>query len=231
MQTNRRNRKYRYAVPIGGLFVAFAVLGVVAVIVFSFRLTNTVLDNSAEKKRFEDIIRPVVMFNPTPFENPADIAPESLLQYCMWATLLGEKRDTYHYSETGELIIPASDLNVSAARMFGDEITLEHKSFGDYETYYYYDEENAVYNVPLAVLASVYTPSVESIDKDGEFYKLTVGFVPSGVSWKTDFSGTREQPAFEKSMIFMMKKSKDSYTIAKVQDIPEQSAQQSAPAA
>lgn len=220
-QTNRK-RKYRFAAPIGGGFVALAALGVATIIFLSFRLTGTMLDNSAEKKRFEDIIRPVVLFNPAPFETPTDIPQDSLLQYSMWATLLGEKRDTFPLSEASQLVVPATDLDVSAARLFGSEVKLEHKSFGDYETSYYYDEDNAVYNVPMAVLSSVYTPYVETVEKDGEFLKLTVGFVPSGVTWKTDFSGTKEKPAYEKLMIFMMAKSKNSYTIAKLQDLPGQ---------
>lgn len=213
---NRRKRKY--AAPIGGMFILFAALGVITVVYLSFRLTATVLDNTNEKLMFENIVRPVVMFNPVPFETPTDIENDDLLNFSMWAALLGENKDKYTFGETQELVVPASDLNVAAARLFGPDVSLEHHSFDYFDMSYYYDEENSVYNVPVSVVFNVYTPSVETITKSGGFYELSVGFLPSGVSWQTDFSGGQGKPLPEKHMNFIMEKTKDSYRIVKVQD-------------
>lgn len=217
MQPKNR-RKRRYAAPIGGLFIVLAALGVITVVYLSFRLTATVLDNTQEKVMFENLVRPVVMFNPVPFESPTDIENDDLLNFSMWAALLGEKKDTYTFGETQELIVPASDLNVAAARLFGPDVKLEHHSFDYFEMSYYYDEESSVYNVPVTVVFNVYTPSVETITKNGDYYELSVGFLPSGVSWQTDFSGGQGKPQPEKHMNFIMQKTKDSYSIVKVQD-------------
>lgn len=217
MPSNKR-RKRGYAVSISGFFIALAALGLITVIYLSLRLTSTVLDNSSEKLMFENIVRPVVMFNPPPFESPTDIEPKNLLQYSMWSTLMGEKRDTYQFGDNGELIVPASDLDVAAARLFGDEVKLEHQSFGEVDMFYFYDEANLVYNVPVSIQLNVYTPKVEEITKKGEFYELSVGYIPSGISWQTDYSGGKGEPEPEKSMNYIMKKTKDSYSIAKVQD-------------
>lgn len=217
MQPKKR-RKRRYAAPIGGMFILFAVLGVLTVIYLSFRLTATVLDNTNQRQMFENIVRPVVMFNPTPFETPTDIENDDLLNFSMWATLLGEKKDTYTFGETQELIVPASDLNVAAATLFGPDVSLEHHSFDYFEMSYYYDTESSVYYVPVSVVFNVYTPQVETITRSGDFYELSVGFLSSGISWQTDFSGGRGEPVPEKYMNFIMERTKDGYRIAKVQD-------------
>lgn len=213
---NRRKR--RYAAPVGGMFLLFAALGVITIVYLSFRLTATVLDNTNQRQMFENIVRPVVMFNPTPFEKPSDIENDDLLNFSMWATLLGEKKDTYTFAETQELVVPASDLNVAAAKLFGPDVSLEHHSFEYFEMSYYYDAESSVYYVPVSVVFNVYTPSVESVVRNGDFYELSVGFLSSGISWQTDFSGGQGKPLPEKHMNFVMERTKDGYRIAKVQD-------------
>lgn len=213
----KKTRRNRYAAPIGGLFIALAALGVVTVAVLCIRLTTVVLDNSRERLMFENIIRPVVMFDPAPFENPVDIEMRNLLQYSMWSTLMGEKRNTYQFGENSELMVPASDLDVAAAKLFGPDVKLEHQSFGEFDMFYYYDEPTATYNVPMSAQLYVYTPSVEEITKNGELFELNVGYLPSGISWQTDYSGGKGVPEPEKYMTYVMQRSKTGYYIVKVQ--------------
>jgi hypothetical protein len=166
---------------------------------------------------FENLVRPVVMFDPAPFETPTDISSENLLAYSMWSTLMGEKRETYTYSDAGELIVPASDLDVAAARLFGPEVVLEHHSFGDWETYYAYDETSGVYRMPVVTQLNVYTPYVEEITKQDDLYELRVGYVPTGISWQTDYSGGQGRPNPEKYMNYLMRQTPTGYNIVKVQ--------------
>lgn len=217
----RKKRKRRYAAPIGGLFVLLALIGAAAVVTASIQLTRRVLDNSAEKRKIEDIIRPVVMFDPAPFEKASDIDPLLLLQYSMWAALTGEKRSTYTFGENAEMLVPASDLDMAAAGLFGNEVVLQHRTFGDYQATYYYDEANQVYDVPV-IGQQVYTPRVEGIelDKEAGLYIVTVGYIPPGNAWTTNFSGERGEPTPDKYMLYVMRKTRDGYQLVAVRDTP-----------
>jgi len=224
MQAGRKRRR-RYAAPIGGLFIALAIIGVIAVVVTSIDLTGKVLDNSNEKEKIGTLIRPVVMFDPVPFETPTDLENRQLLLYSMWANLGSEKRNTYSYDENAELIVPASDLEVAAANLFGPDIVLTHETFGDYQTTYYYDEERNIYNVPVSAQLYVYTPQVESIElASRDVYNVKVGYIPpQGDAWTTDFSGNKNQPTAEKSMIYVMQKTRNGYYILALRDLPSAS--------
>jgi hypothetical protein len=215
-----RRRKHRYAVPISGIFVVLAIMGIIAVIWGSMNLTMRVLDNSSEKAQLEDFIRPIVMYNPTPFETPADIPADQLLLYSMWGTLTDEKAKSYVYSDTQELMVPASDLNVAAFSLFGDSITLEHQTFGDILTRYTYDEDTGIYYVPTHAELYVYSPEVQTIEREGELYRLTVGYLPPGNAWTTDFAGNRQSAAAEKVMYYYLSRQRDGYHIVSVRDIP-----------
>ena len=217
----KKKRKRRYAAPIGGLFALLALIGVAAVVMVSIQLTRQVLDNSAEKQKLEDIIRPVVMFDPVPFENVADIDPVQMLQYSMWSTLTGERRATYTFGENAELLVPSSDLEVAAAKLFGSTVSLQHQTFGDYQVTYYYDRDNEVYDVPV-IAQQVYTPRVDKIDwdKESDLYIVLVGYIPPGNAWTTNFRGERGQPEPDKYMLYVMKRVRGGYELVAVRDTP-----------
>ncbi|MDR2932822.1 MAG: hypothetical protein LBV27_06905 [Oscillospiraceae bacterium] len=218
----KKQRKHRYAASIGGAFVVLALIGVITVIVASLQLTGRVLDNTNEKVMFEDIIRPVLMFDPVPFESPQDVDMNSLLLYAMWGTLTSERAKNYTYSDTQELMIPASDLDVAAARLFGSELKLEHQTFSDYETTYVYNAETHIYGVRVTTQLYVYTPDVREIVKEGEYYRLDVYYNPPGNAWNMTFAGDRSTGTIEKHMYYYMLKNKDSYQLVKIQDVPNE---------
>ncbi|WRS26502.1 hypothetical protein U6B65_09110 [Oscillospiraceae bacterium MB08-C2-2] len=217
-----KKRRRRYAAPIGGVFILIALIGVITIVVGSIGLTTRMLDNSKEKTMFERLIRPVVMFNPVPFEKATDLDPTSLLQYSMWATLSGEKGSTFVMGENATLTIPASDLDVAASKLLGPEVKLEHKSFGDYLSPYTYDPETASYYVPVTGDLFVYSPVVVDIQRDKEFYNLTVGYIPPDTAWTTDFVGNKNARKPDKFSTYVMRKVKNDYQLVAVRDLPSE---------
>lgn len=216
MQKQSKKHRRKLAAPIGGLFVALALIGVVTVIVASIRLTFGFLDNDSEKRRFEDLVRPVVMFNPVAFDNPADQEMPWLLRCGIWSALMSEKRASYEYTDSAELVVPASDVEVAVARLFGSGIGLEHKSIVD-TNIYNYEEENGIYTITTDAMY-VYSPRVMEITKDGDFLNLLVAYIPpdDAFSMYTD----EEEIRPEKYMTYVISQDSDGYHIAKVKDPP-----------
>jgi hypothetical protein len=208
-----KRRKRRFAAPIGGLFILLALVGLAAVVWGSLRLTGRVLDNGRERTKIEELLRPLVMFDPVPFESPADIDSTQILYYCMWHALMNS---TYGYDENQEMLVPASDLSNAAVTLFGPEITLTHQTFGDYDLTYYYNSTNESYNVPTWAELYVYSPMVESIEREGDLYKVAVGYLPPAGAYTVNFQGDRENPTPDKYLIFMLRPVGGSYQIAAI---------------
>lgn len=220
-QQKHRNSRRRYTAPIGGIFVLLALIGVVTVIVASLRLTSRAFDNTGEKERFEEIILPVLIFDPVPFESPEDIEMQNLLLYSMWATLTSERARNYTYNENQEMMIPASDLDVAAANLFGGEIQLEHQTFSDYsDSTYAYDKDKNSYHIRVSAQLYVYTPDVREIAKEGDLYRLDVYYTPPGDAWNMTKTKVNLSPFGEKHMYYYMRKGKDSYQLVKIADPP-----------
>ena len=231
-----RNKRRRAAAPIGGLFILLAVIGLITVLVLCVRLTMQVIDNSDDKEAFEEQILPVLIFDPVPFEDPTDLDNLVLLRSSLWSVLLGDKRGSFQYDENNSLRVPASDVDVAAASLFGPDVKLEHQTFGNYEVSYIYDEDANMYLVPVTGLTNVYTPRVETITRiSSDVLELTVGYIPPDTVWSADQQEvtmtTPEQERLaaehgedgvraDKYMIYEMTKQKNGgYYISAIRDV------------
>lgn len=218
--TARGGRRRKAAAPIGAIFILLAVIGLAAVLLFTADLTRDFVDNTAQKTEFEELIRPVLMFDPVPFENPNDLQPATLLQASMWSALLGEKRGSYQYDEMKLLVVPASDLDVNAQALFGPTVSLQHQTFGNYDTTFVYHEETNTYRVPLVAQIGTYTPSIEKITQQGNEVLLMVGYLPPDTLWTAEQAQREDgEPQPDKHMIYVLEENdKGDYYISAIRD-------------
>lgn len=217
---NKNTRASRFAAPIGGVFIILCVIGLVSLISYCFSFTQGLLDNSNAKHDYENMLLPVVMFDPPPFENPTSMRQVDLLMYSVWSTALGSKRDVYEYDDNMSLVIPASDVDMAAFQLFGPEVVLSHSTFGDYEIVYLYDPTTKSYHVPVSALTGFYTPRVEEIVKKNDIIQLKVGYVPPANAMNIDLSGKGvDERKPDKYMIYELRKGKNSEYLYAIRDV------------
>lgn len=216
----REKRRYAAAVPLGGLFVVLALIGLITVVSFSIQMTERLIDNSKQKEMFEDIILPVTMFDPVPFEDASEINELSILRSSVWSAII-QNRDKYTViNENNMVMVPQTDVDAACAQLFGPEITLNHQSFDDYINTYSYDAESKMYYVPVDASVS-YTPKVTEITRDGDTYELMVGYMAPQSQWMASIKGEKEDPVPSKYMIYVLKKVDSHYQLMSIQDPPE----------
>ncbi len=225
--SNKRSKKQKMISSLGVAVVIFAVIGFITVITISVNLTSKLFDRSGDMEEFERLIMPVVMFDPVPFTS-VDKADESLIkQASIWACLMSEKRNTYGYDDSGMLILPASDVEVMAASLFGSETTITHETFGSYDNTYYYDEYGNLYKVPILSLADFYRPDVVEIDQKGDTVNLTVGYIPPGDILSLAFGEESSLTEPDKYMEYTLQETKAGYKVVSIQAINTQQPQSS----
>ena len=126
--------------PLGGVFLVLAVIGLISVAGFCIRLTNQIMDNTREKSNLKSICFRWSCLTPVEFDSPEHADPLFLLQSSLWGTLLSNT-DKYTYDENAMLVVPASDLDVYAAKLYGSDIKLQHQTIEDFDFTYPYDPE------------------------------------------------------------------------------------------
>ncbi len=219
---NKRHREHRHslAAPIGGLFVVLAAIGLITVITFSLRATERLLDNSKSKEEFARVILPVLMFDPVPFESPAELNDLVLLRSSIWSALI-ENIDKYIIDDAGRVMISKGDVDVACAHLYGPEIQLNHQSFNDYMVMYYFNERTESYLVPVEAENILYTPQVEEIRKEGDIYTLTVGYLSNSNDWFMTMKGEKYEPTPGKYMVYKLQKTDGHYQLLAIEDPPE----------
>lgn len=215
----KRRRKYSAAVPLGGFFILMALIGVITVAVFGVRATESLIDNSKQKEEFADIILPVLMFDPVPFEDPNEMGELALLRSSIWSAVISNN-DKYSIGDGNMVSVPKSDVDVACASLFGSSVTLNHQSFEDYLSLYSFDEETQTYYVPVDANI-LYTPQVEEISRNGDIFELTVGYLAPDNQWMQSIKGEKSDPTPSKYMIYELKKVEDHYQLVAIKDPPE----------
>lgn len=216
----RHKRKNKYAVA-GGILLLLALVGVIAVVVSSIKLTGNILDNSKQKGRLERYFQPVVMFDPLPFEKVEDADPLVVLQSALWYTIINEPEEKQSFDDFGMRVLKASDVDVSGAKLFGSGLKLQHQSFGDFDVSYIYEEQDGVYKVPVTGIMATYKAKVISMEKKNGEYHVIVGYVPTGNEWMADLQGNTYETEPDKYMKYILKKEKNQYYIASIQQPAE----------
>lgn len=215
----KHSRKHSAAVPLGGLFVLLAVIGLITVIVFGVRATENLIDNSKQKQEFGNTIFPVLMFDPIPFEDPGEMGDLALLRSSIWSAIISNS-EKYSVGEGNMVSVPQSDVDVACAKLFGEGITLQHRAFEDYLSVYSFDENTKTYFVPVDATI-LYTPQVEEIKRNGNTFELLVGYIAPDNEWMQTIKGETAEPTPSKYMIYDLEKTGDHYQLIAIKDPPD----------
>ena len=196
--------KNKLAFPVGIIAGILAIVGLVTVINFTVDKINDLTDKTAEKAEYEEMLKPVVMFDPNPFDDLTQADVSQLLNSAVWALLMSEDgADKYPYSEgeTFGIVVPQEDIESYFVSLFGTEIDIAslHSSIDMSEYEITYDAALKSYILPVTGVESAYTPKVYEIEKQGSSKILSVGYIGS-LAWAQIEDGEYTAPEPDKYM-------------------------------
>lgn len=121
----KKNKNTAFAAGIIALILAL--IGAFSVVRFAVDSVKGLTDKTEQKREYEQMLTPVVMFDPDPFDDLTQADVSQLLNSAVWALLMSEDgADKYPYSE-GEkvgIIVPQKDIENYFISLFGTEIDI-----------------------------------------------------------------------------------------------------------
>ena len=205
----------------GAVVLIFALIGLVSTVTAAVKGIGGLLDNSKQKEEFEWLITPVVMQDPSAFENPDKMTNTTIITAGVWRLIMNEDISRYPADDFNFVSVPQSDIEVQIKSLFGD-VSYTHETVGDTELMITYDSENKCYIFPAVPHVMPYTPDVQEIKtgEDGNV-TLTVGYIPPGLVWEGDTDGRKYQPEPDKIMEYVLTPgaNKDEYRIYSVSNV------------
>ncbi len=180
-----RRGKYGYAAPIGVLISLLSIVGVVALVFGGIRLVENLTDTTALQEEVDYFLEPIKAYNPAPFEDIATAEEQDAFLYAAAYKISlaeqvrmlreGDENTQYNVDDAGRIIVPAAEMGVSYASLFGPDAPLTARSIKeDTITYSAVDE---CYHVPYDTINSGYRGVIESFKKRGDTYTVRMAYV------------------------------------------------------
>lgn len=212
--------------PVGIIASILAVIGLITVIRFSVDTIGNFTDKTADKQKYEEMLTPVVMFDPDPFDDLTQADVSQLLNSAVWALLMSDEgADKYPYSE-GEnfgIVVPQADIEQYFVSLFGTEIDIAslHSSIDMSEYEITYDAALKSYILPITGVESAYTPKVYEIEKQGSSLVLSVGYI-ANTAWVQIEDGEYAAPNPDKYMKITLRERDGGMYVSSIQAVDGQ---------
>lgn len=225
-------KKSKLAFPLGMLIIIFAVIGIVAVIKWGSTAISTLTDNSGKKREYEEFLRPVVMYDPDPFDDVSSADIPQLINASIWSLITQSSSSeafTYSTGDNMGILIPQERVTSEFTRLFGTEINIESKyatidmSAHDIT----YDAAQGGFIIPITGVEVAYTPEVYEINKKASSVILTVGYI-GAKAWAEVENDQYASPQADKYMKITLRQGEKGYYIASLQAIGAQEVAQAA---
>lgn len=175
---------------LGGVLAVLIVVGVATVLSSAVGGVSKLFDNTKEKQSYEKLLAPMVMLDPVPFDNLAAADPDLLLQAAIWSTIYNEDLTKYDRDDVGGLILPTVDVEKYAAKLFGSDYHLTHRTFESSGMTFQYNEETKSYLIPVTGTTNTYTPQVAKIKSSVKEKIVTVGYLEPATGFSMDGNNT-----------------------------------------
>ncbi|MBR4726892.1 MAG: hypothetical protein IK080_03280 [Clostridia bacterium] len=217
----KKRKKNQAAFPLGLLAAVLAVIGLATVISYAVNGVKRLTDQTALKREYEEFLKPVVMFDPDPFDDLTQADVPQLLNSAVWALLMstdGTEQYSYSQGETFGIIVPQADIEKYFVKLFGTEIDIAsmHASLDMSKYEITYDAALKSYILPVTGVESAYTPHVTEIDKQGSSVILTVGYIGSR-AWAQIEDGVYTAPEPDKYMKITLRERSGGMYVASIQ--------------
>ena len=186
-----KNKKMRRQI-VGVVVFALCAIGIGSIIFNTFNLGTKLFSNEKEKAKYEDLLAPFVMLDPLPFVSLEEAPQNLLLEASIWYTLYHEDLARFDKDEFGAVILPALDIDVTAAKLYGPDFKLVHGTFSDQGMEFKYLEDEKGYVIPITSQTNSYLPQVVDVKTSGGVKRVTMGYL-------APYSGTLSDMAQNKS--------------------------------
>ncbi len=220
-KTKKPVRTSRRVAIFGTFILIFAIIGIISTVITATRVTMDLVENKSQKEELKHHVFPLVILDPPAFDSIDKLDASTILEAGIWDFIMYADKAKYDKDDLGNMSVPATDIEIHITKVFGKSAVIQHQEISDSELQILYDEESKTYSIPSSANLVTYVPDIEKVEKQGDVFTVTVGYIPSTPAWQGDVNGQTYQPEPDKSLKYVLKKTgKESYIITAVQEIP-----------
>lgn len=192
-----------------GLFlIVFSIIGICAT---AFKISDMIKaqkDNSEQLQYFESFVMPLVAGDTPIFDGAASLNEDVIIASACWDVIFNP---SIHYEQTnGVYKVSYIDIDRRITKLFGSGLSYTHKTVGDIELTFEYDEVSGMYLIPAYPRSPAYYPEVCAISNVQNGMELTVKYRLPITNWIGSLD------TVEKTMIYTVVLVENGYNITAV---------------
>lgn len=209
-QVARKISLKQIASALFGFFVlVFAVFGIVFCSMYITDYIDSKNDDSALRTQLTDLVAPLTAMDASTFENVNAISEDVLLTAACWDIIINPSSN--YVAENGYYTISYLEIDKRITSLFGSNLSYAHKTVGDEELLFEYDEETGMYSIPAHSKMPSYTASIVEYAPTADGYKIKVAYTMPIY----EFINATSSP--DKVMLYTVKTSASGYTISSLE--------------
>lgn len=148
-------------------------------LLIGFAIAVSVFDKGDEAwnlKNYDDVIWPVVMQDPKPFDENSPPDKETMLKASLWELAMNRKNTNESWNDKEHLVLPKSEVESAGEKLFGKEIDFSGLNPNDSDFYKFDDSKNAFLVEPISGTDG-FLPHTVNARHEGDDVVLKVGYV------------------------------------------------------
>lgn len=192
-----------------GLFLLiFSVVGVIAT---GFKIADVIKsrkDNSEQIAYFEDFVMPLVASDSPTFDGAQSLNEDVIITAACWDIIFNPS--AFYEKSGGAYNVSYLDIDRRVAKLFGPGLSYTHKTVGDTELTFEYDEESGMYRIPAFPRSPAYYPEITAITDTDNGTELTVCYHLPITNWIDSVN------TVEKTMIYTLVPTETDYNVVAI---------------
>ena len=210
VQTETRTVSLGQAVQaiFGLLLIIFGVIGVIATGIKISEVVKDRNDNSEQIAYFEDFIMPLVASDAPIFDGASSLNEDVVIIAACWDIIFNPS--VYYEYESGGYNVSYLDIDRRITKLFGPGLSYTHKTVGDTQLTFEYDEETGMYFIPAFPRSPAYYCDITDITEVDGGLELTVRYKLPITNW------IKSVDTVEKTMLYTVKPSETDYNIVAI---------------
>lgn len=214
-RSGRRRGRHGYAAPIGVLVTVLSLIGAAALIWAGVAAIRRATDTTALKEEFYYFLEPVMVYNPTPFDDIETTEQDAFLSAAAYKVVRAEQirmlRENdenclYAVDDSGRIVVPLAEIETAYRSLFGPSAPMTNRTLSD-DGLAFSAADNCYY-VPFESLNIGYRSVVDTVKHRGSTYTVRVGYVANN-DIKLDEHGNEMVPTADMATYYQ------TYTLVK----------------
>lgn len=198
-----------YRSLLAGITMILSITGII-ILLSAMNRTTTVINDSPTFTKYNNFLAPVVMNDPTVFNETEKADTNMIISSSIWRTLLQNGVEHYkEFDEQGLALIPVTDIQSSCTDLFGPTYTIDTNK-NIYGSFYSYTPSESNFHIGAISNIDTYIPYTEEITEENDDLILTVAYLSRDDKYLSIDETKSDTPTPVKRMKYRLKINKNT---------------------